>query len=66
MIDPTATELQIERVGNGWIIRPCGSSLCRRGALVLLENIMVARSPEELSELLFAWALKQQDQPVEK
>lgn len=65
MINPNRLSLQIDRTGNGWIIRD-SFGYSHDGRSQILTEMLVARTPSQLVELILLWAQMQTDEPVAK
>lgn len=59
---PACTNINIERVENGWVIHSFSSYAARREGF-LPEGTQVALTPDQLTQILHEWASKQQDMP---
>lgn len=64
-LQPEFVSIHVERVDNGWVVRGFSWNHDRHHGY-LPDGTMVARTPDQLSQILHAWASAQQDNPPSK
>jgi hypothetical protein len=59
-MDTENISINIERVDNGWVVRGWGQQYARHEGY-MPAGTMVARSPDQLAQIVIEWASRQKD-----